>query len=216
MKIVAFVPLKLNNDRLPGKNLKPFDNGKPLLTYILNTALETPMIDEIYVYCSDESVTEFIPEGVKYLTRPSTLDQSTTSITEVISSFTQTVEADIYVLIHATAPFISVQSINAGIQAVQQGFDSAISVKKQQEFYWIEGKPVNYDIYNIPRIQDLTPIFIETTGMYIFNSVLAKQNRRIGEKPFLVEVSDIEAVDINNPSDWDIANAIFNHIILKK
>lgn len=34
---VAFVPLKLNNERLPGKNTKPFTNGKPLITYILST-----------------------------------------------------------------------------------------------------------------------------------------------------------------------------------
>ena len=29
MKTVAFVPVKLNNERLPGKNTKPFHNGNP-------------------------------------------------------------------------------------------------------------------------------------------------------------------------------------------
>ena len=36
-KIVAFVPVKLNNERLPGKNTKSFDGGKPLIEYILGT-----------------------------------------------------------------------------------------------------------------------------------------------------------------------------------
>ena len=34
MKIVAFVPVKLNNERLPGKNTKPFTNGDPLISYM--------------------------------------------------------------------------------------------------------------------------------------------------------------------------------------
>ena len=46
-KIVAFVPLKLNNERLPGKNTKSFDNGKPLLSYILSSLTCVEGIDEI-------------------------------------------------------------------------------------------------------------------------------------------------------------------------
>ena len=41
MKTVAFVPVKLNNERLPGKNTKPFHNGDPLICYILRTLLKT-------------------------------------------------------------------------------------------------------------------------------------------------------------------------------
>jgi spore coat polysaccharide biosynthesis protein SpsF (cytidylyltransferase family) len=37
MKIVGVVRVKLNNERLPGKNTKPFDNGEPLIRYILTT-----------------------------------------------------------------------------------------------------------------------------------------------------------------------------------
>ena len=31
MKVVAFVPVKLNNERLPGKNTKVFEDGTPLI-----------------------------------------------------------------------------------------------------------------------------------------------------------------------------------------
>ena len=37
MKTIAFVPMKLKNERLPGKNTKPFTHGKPLCKYILET-----------------------------------------------------------------------------------------------------------------------------------------------------------------------------------
>lgn len=88
MKIVAIVPMKLNNRRLPQKNTKCFTNGKPLCYYILSTLLRVKKIDEVYVYCSNPDIQEFIPEGVKYLPRPTSLDQDTTSMTEVLTCFT--------------------------------------------------------------------------------------------------------------------------------
>ena len=69
MKTVAVVPMKMNSTRLPNKNIKAFDNGEPLCTYVLNTLLQVKNLDEIYVYCSDESIQEYLPTGIKYLTR---------------------------------------------------------------------------------------------------------------------------------------------------
>lgn len=211
MKTIAIVPIKLNNERLPNKNIKPFDNGAPLCHYIFETLKQVKGIDEIYVYCSNPKIQEFIPLGVKFLRRSETLDQSTTKINEVLSAFAQDVPADVYVMSHATAPFISPQSIEKGLQAVlQQGFDSAFAVRKIQTFLWKDGKPFNYNLNNIPRTQDLPPIFEETSGFYIYRSeVITELNRRIGNNPYMVEVNAIESCDIDTQEDFDVANAIF-------
>ncbi|MCD8107328.1 MAG: hypothetical protein LUE20_05130 [Oscillospiraceae bacterium] len=66
MKTVAIVPMKLNNRRLPRKNTKCFTNGKPLCYYILSTLLAVDDVDEVYVYCSNPDIQEFIPDGVKH------------------------------------------------------------------------------------------------------------------------------------------------------
>lgn len=211
MKTIAIVPIKLNNERLPNKNIKPFDNGAPLCHYIFETLKQVKGIDEIYVYCSNPKIQEFIPLGVKFLRRSETLDQNTTKINEVLSAFAQDVPADVYVMSHATAPFISPQSIEKGLQAVlQQGFDSAFAVRKIQTFLWKDGKPFNYNLNNIPRTQDLPPIFEETSGFYIYRSeVITELNRRIGDNPYMVEVNAIESCDIDTQEDFDVANAIF-------
>ena len=60
MKIVAFVPIKMNNERVPGKNTKCFDDGTPLIQCILKSLVNIPEIDEIYVYCSNEKIKEYI------------------------------------------------------------------------------------------------------------------------------------------------------------
>ncbi len=217
MKIVAIVPMKLNNRRLPQKNTKSFTNGKPLCYYILSTLLKIKKIDEVYVYCSNPDIKAFIPEGVKYLKRSKNLDQDTTKMNEVLNCFSKDVPADIYVMTHTTAPFVSIKSIEKGIDAVVSGdYDSSFAAKKLQDFLWKDGVPFNYELDNIPRTQDLTPLYEETSGFYIYKSeVIEKLNRRIGEKPYIVEVGEIESVDIDEAEDFEIADAIYNHIIKK-
>lgn len=215
MKVVAYVPMKLNNERLANKNTKCFDNGRPLLTYILDTLCKTKGLDSVYAYCSSEEVRQYLPAQVNYLKRSTSLDRSETKINDVMLSFAQDVEADVYVLAHATAPFISATSIELGIsKIVNEGHDSALAVLKLQEFLWKDGKPFNYSPETVPRTQDLPPMYSETTGLYIYTrDLIVNQNRRIGERPYLIPVSKIEAVDINERIDFDIANAIFNKSI---
>lgn len=218
MKVVAIVPMKLNNRRLPQKNTKCFTNGKPLCYYILSTLLTVKSIDEVYVYCSNPDIREFIPKGIKYLKRSISLDQDMTKMNEVLQSFAADIPADIYVMTHATAPFISKGSIEQGLSAVMSGkYDSSFAAKKLQDFLWKDGKPFNYELDNIPRTQDLPALYEETSGFYIYkNEVMTKWNRRIGEKPYIVEVGEIESVDIDEAEDFIIADAIYNHLFTGK
>ena len=214
MKTVAIVPMKLNNRRLPQKNTKPFTNGKPLCYYILSSLLKVEGIDEVYVYCSNSDIRDFIPEGVKYLKRSESLDQDTTKMNEVLKCFAADVPADIYVMTHTTAPFVKAESIKKGLDAVVSGeYDSSFAVKKLQDFLWKDGVPFNYELDNIPRTQDLPPLYEETSGFYIYEkTVMTELGRRIGNKPYIVEVGEIESVDIDEAEDFMIADAIYNYM----
>ncbi len=211
MKTVGFVPIKLNNERLPGKNTKRFTNGEPLIYYILESLSRVNGIDEVYVYCSSEEICNFLPESVRFLKRDSYYDLSTTPFNEVLFSFAQLVPAEIYLLTHATAPFMGSTTMENGIEAVKSGkYDSALSVQKMQEFFWKDNRPLNYDPLHIPRTQDLDPIYRETCGLYIYRrELIIKEKRRVGDKPCLLEVSNVEACDINTAEDFLIADAIY-------
>ncbi len=211
MKTVALVPIKLNNERTPGKNTRKFDDETPLIECILSTLKECKEIDDIYVYCSREEIKEYIIPGIRYLKRNSKFDTDTADVNDMFYTFSKEVPADIYVLAHATAPFQKAESIDKGIKFVKTGeYDSAIAVKKMQEFIWKDGRAFNYDTKIIPRTQDLQPLFVETTGLYIFTkSVIQEKRSRIGDRPYMLEVSTVESIDINNPIDFEIANAIY-------
>jgi len=218
MKTVAIVPIKLNNQRLPQKNTKSFTNGKPLCHYILTTLLRVKSIDEIYVYCSDPYIQNFIPEGVQYLQRSHSLDRDSSTMNEILKHFAKEIQADTYVLTHTTAPFLREESISRGIDAVLSGrYDSAFAAKKLQVFLWENGRPFNYELTNIPRTQDLAPLYSETCGLYIYQAqLLTGFGRRIGERPFIIELDEIESLDINGAEDFIIADAVYNHILRSK
>lgn len=218
MKTIAIVPMKLNNHRLPQKNTKPFTNGKPLCHYILSTLLTVLEIEDVYVYCSNPDIKNFIPDGVKFLRRSESLDQDTTKMNEVLKCFANDVAADIYVMTHTTAPFISAKSISRGLKAVQSGrYDSSFAAKKLQDFLWKDGRPFNYALDSIPRTQDLQPLYEETSGFYIYKrEVMTKLGRRIGDKPYIVEVGEIESIDIDEMEDFIIADAIYNFFFKKE
>jgi CMP-N-acetylneuraminic acid synthetase len=62
---------------------------------------------------------------------------------------------------------------------------------------------------NIPRTQDLEPIYVETSAFFIFRrDIWKQQHRRIGNKPYVAVTDRIESIDIDNPDDFTLAEAI--------
>lgn len=206
MKTVAFVPIKLNSQRLPHKNILPIA-GHPLCWHLCNTLLQVEEIDEVYVYCSDEDVINYIPEGIIFKKRDKKLDGDLVKGFDIYRSFISEVDADVYVLAHTTSPFIKAESVRNALSHILSGEnDSAFSAERIQTFAWYKGKPVNYDLNDVPRTQDMEPIWVETSAFFMFKKdIFTLHNRRIGFNPFIQEVSGIESVDIDEKKDYDFA-----------
>lgn len=205
LKTIAFVPIRLNNERLPNKNIKLLGD-KPLCVYIFESLLACK-IDEVHCYCSDEKIKDYLPNGVIFTKRNKTLDQNTTKGLEIYHAFAKDVPSDIYILAHATSPFLTTEKILQGLKQVVNGInDSAFTARKFQTFAWYGGKPINYELNNIPRTQDIQPIWMETSGAYIFLSdILEKMNRRIGINPYIIEVGEMDGKDIDYQEDFEFA-----------
>ncbi|SCZ78662.1 acylneuraminate cytidylyltransferase family protein [Pseudobutyrivibrio xylanivorans] len=220
MKTTIFMPIKLNNERTPGKNLKKFDDGTALLQVPLMTALEAKKdgdVDRIVVFCSNPDIQEYLPEGVEFVQRPERLDTQAIRCGDIIEAFLEQEESDIYVMYHATSPFITKKTLTDCINAVKSGkYDSAFAAKKLQNFMWFDGKPLNFALDCAPRTQDMKPYYCELSSPYVFTrEVFEKYHGRTGENPFICECSEIEAIDIDYPEDFELANAVYMSLIKK-
>ena len=206
MKIVSFIPIKLNNQRLPGKNTLPLGEGR-MCDYIFRSINQINEIDEKYVYCSDESIKQYIPEGLIFLKRNPYLDGFQVKGLEIIEFFLKDVKADIYILTHVTQPFTKPESIKDALEKVISGeYDSAFSAIEIQDYCWYKGKPLNYDMTDIITTQNLEPVYMETGAFYIFTrEVFEKFHQRIGKNPYMKIIDQIEAIDVDTMEDYNMA-----------
>ena len=218
MKVVSFVPVKLNNERAPGKNTKRFDDGTPLITHFLKTLVQVPEIDELYVFCSKEEIKDYMVPGVRFLKRPESLDTKEATPQDIISTFMSMVDADVYMVCHCTSPFVKAERFSECIHKVcEEGYDSAFTGEKIQRLMWHNGQPLNFDAANVPRTQDLPVYYNEVSAAYVFKKEMFETlHRRIGLNPYICEVSGVECVDIDYPEDFEIANAIYMNILKKE
>lgn len=214
MKVVAFATIKLKSERVPHKNIQPVGT-RPLCYHIVDTALKINQIDEVYVYCSDEAVTKYIPDEAIFLKRKKWLDGNEITAKDTYTAFINDIDADIYIAILTTAPFTKKETLeNALNKVLYGGYDSAFTAKKMQSFAWFRGEPMNYKVENVPRTQDLEPVFIETSAFFIFKKELwTKYGRRIGFHPFIQEVGEIEGVDIDTMEDLEFAQLLANQVL---
>ena len=200
MKTVAFVPIKLNNQRTPGKNIKKFDDGSSLITVFLRNLIKVKSFDDVYVFCSNPKIKEYIVPGVKYLERPVYLDTQEATPQDIMGEFIKRIDADIYAVCHCTSPFVSVEHFEECVAATKSSeYDSSFTAEKLQHLMWTDkNEPLNFEV----------------SAAYVFKKeVYEKYKRRIGIKPHITEVSGVECVDIDYPEDFEIANAIYMSMI---
>jgi len=123
MKIVAFVPIKLKSRRLKNKMRLPLGD-KMLFQHIFDKLLNVKQDIDIYCYCSDNSIEKDLPSSVKFLQRDTYLDGDEIKGIQIYESFINDVDGDIYLLCHATSPFLKSKTIEIGLnKVIEKGYD---------------------------------------------------------------------------------------------
>ena len=210
MKVVAFLPAKGSSERIESKNLKLLD-GKPLFLHTRENLVTCRSIDEVYLDSESEEILGLAPY-LSYIPmkRDPRLADNRTDGHQMFYNEVCQVDADIYVQILGTSPFVKKETIEKGIDILirDQRYDSVVLVRKEKQYTWDDSRP-GYDIDHIPNSKDLPDTVIETMGLYMVRSDAAHRlKKRIGDKPYLLEASAIEAVDVNYPDDFYLAEMV--------
>lgn len=210
MKVIAFLPVKGSSERIENKNIKLLD-GKPLFLHTLEKLMECDFIDEVYLDSESELIFDIASvTGVQKLIRDPKFATNKTDGHELFYNEARQIQGDIYIQILATSPFIDKNTIKKAIQVLKENteYDSVVLVKKEKQYKWNDGKP-SYNLEKIPNSIDLPDTIVETMGLYVTRAQVALDlKRRIGSKPYLLEAQPIEAIDVNFPEDFDLANHI--------
>jgi len=212
-KVVAFVPAKGNSSRIESKNLKLLD-GKPLFLHSIEKLMKCDFIDEVYLDTeSDEVIDLALASGCKIMNRDPMLACNKTDGNKLFLNEVNFVEADIYIQLLGTSPFIESKTIKKAVECVLNGkHDSATLVSSQKQYEWDDNGP-KYDVNSIPNSVDIPDTIIETMGLYVVSREAAlKTGCRIGEKPLKIFASALEAIDVNFPDEFVLANFVASGI----
>ena len=215
MEFVGCVTARLNSKRVPQKNIIKI-GGKTLLTRAINTLNEVNQIKETYLYASQKKIINYVDNSVKFkfLKRGKYLDGDYITFKEVLTEFCKEISTDYIVLLHCTSPFIKSDTIKEMIKKIKtDDFDSAFAATEIKNYCWYKNKPLNFDLDNLPRTQEIEPIIVETSSLYIFKKAyFQKTKRRTGKKPYIKKIGLFEGWDIDWKEDVIMAEMIQSRI----
>ena len=205
MKIVAIIPIKSKSKRVKGKNFK-IVGGKPLYRHLLDK-LTKANFDKIYVDSDSKEVENYCKKKkYAFINRLPRLAKDNANGNDLLNYHCKIIDADIYFQLFVTSPLLKIKTINKAINLIKKNkkSDSIFTTKEIFSWFWFKKKPVNYKPNILPRSQDAIPVIQETTGLYgIRKTALKKYKCRIGKKPFFLEVSDEESLDLDNQKDFE-------------
>ncbi|MFA5953742.1 MAG: hypothetical protein WC812_04070 [Candidatus Pacearchaeota archaeon] len=210
---VGIIAFKSRSERIPEKNLKNLGE-KPLYYYMIKKALLSNL-DKIFVITdANDNIKEEIKEmGAEIFEVPNYYFERDITGDKMLTIPFEKIDADIYVQLFVTAPFLRVETINEAIKILKENeHDSIFTINTRHDWIWYNGNPITYFPGKLPRSQDATPIKVETTGLYaIKKEALKELKRRIGNYPYMLEVDDIEGLDLDNPLDFLKAELFFEN-----
>lgn len=217
--ITALIFMKGYSERVPRKNLREF-YGKPLLYWILESIDRSNLINSVIINTDSEEIAETASKyfDVKIHMRPDYLLSITSNeANQILEYDVNNSQADFYLQTHSTNPLLRTETIDNSIKRFinQSECDSLMGVTElKTRLYWPDGKGINHDPKKLIKTQELPPVYEENSCIYIFSrEMFLKRKQRIGENPLLFPINPIESVDIDEESDFLIAESIKRYLV---
>lgn len=224
MNTVAIITARGGSKRIPGKNIKEFC-GKPILAYSIEAALESGIFDTVMVSTDDEKIADIAKKyGAEvpfFRSERTSGDFATTNdvLLEVLEEYEKRgIHFDLGCCIYPTAPFVTAGKLKKAVdELLNSDADTLIPVVSfsyppQRAMVVREGRLVfESPQYMDSRSQDLEPHYHDVGQFYIFRVDAYKVNKKLMLGNILpMVISEMEVQDIDNLTDWEIAEIKYN------
>lgn len=219
---VVFIAVRGGSKSIPFKNIKPI-NGRPLIYWTLDAAMNCIKVDQIYVSTDSEEickVVESYKKGAENGHKVNCISRSAETATDIASTESAMLEFAKQhafrhiILVQATSPLLDHKQLTEAIEYYQQSnYDSLISVVRQKRFIWGESDgqffPINYDYRNRPRRQNFDGFLVENGAFYITAKELLMESQcRISGRIGAYEMNETTYFEIDEIEDWLIVEKL--------
>lgn len=213
MKIKALIAVRSGSVRVQNKNIKPFAEST-LLELKIKQLLRVPELDGIIINSNDEHMLEIGKKyGVETVKRDSYYASNEVSMSDVYQNMAENVNSEIIMYANVTNPLVYDATYTKCIMEffdMNKKFDSLNSAHAVKEFMFLNNQPINYELGNQPRSQDLPDIYALNFAISILSKENMIKNRNVvGNTPYLFPMDEIEALDIDTPLDFEIGEFLY-------
>jgi CMP-N-acetylneuraminic acid synthetase len=215
-QLAVVVPARLGSNRVRAKNLRLL-NGKPLISYILETLKQTKYLRNIYINSDSDLFAEVAADNdVLFYKRKASLATSESLIDEYLYDFMKFKGCSHLAVVNPTSPFIDAPQLdNAWDQYVSSDCDTLLSCERIQTHCFLEGKAINFSANGKhPRSQDITPVLALNFAISIWDCekfIHNYENNGFGVytgKIHFFETSGWAGIDIDYPDDFELAEVV--------
>lgn len=216
MKIIAFVPAKGNSSRIKNKNLSILD-GDFLFRSALSKLKQSKIINEVVLDTDCEKIINYTSHmNISVLKRSADLANNDTDGHQLFRNEVESRNADIYIQLLCTAPFLSIKTIDTALKKfICSTKTSLVFVTKEKQYLWSDNNPT-YGYSKIPNSNDLPDTIKESMCFYAVKKKDGKITKRFDKNVMLFEINQKEAFDVNTPEDLEYARIISDGIKSQK
>lgn len=213
----VMIPARGGSQGVPRKNVRRL-GSLPLIGHSITAALETARPDQIIVITDDDEISAVAKQhGVRVVREPKTTGKAT--LDEVALRVAHDIldwggaSSDIFLTIQPTCPFLRGHRLAQAIELFDAGAGAVLTVVDDRHLTWRiddNGEPAPAYEARVNR-QQLPSTFRETGGVIGCRlGSLLEQGSRIVPPVRIIEVSKEEAVDIDDFTDWAVADYLIS------
>ena len=212
-QVTAIVPMRHSSERVKGKNYRDL-GGKPLFRHIVDALLASESVGLVVIDTDSPVISEYAAENlprVLVLNRPEHLRDGAIAMNDVLENTLAQLDGEVFLQTHSTNPFLRSETIDRAVgRFFDDGVDSLFTTTPMQaRFWWDAERPVNHDPAVLLRTQDLPPLHLENSCLYVFRrGPFLLEKNRITVKRAIFPISGLESVDIDTEEEWDVAAAL--------
>jgi pseudaminic acid cytidylyltransferase len=216
---IAIITARGGSKRIPRKNIKDFC-GKAIIAYPIEAALKSGLFDEVMVSTDDKEIAQMAQQygaKVPFLrSEANANDFATTAdvLREVLMAYQNIGKTyKRACCLYPTAPFVDEELLNDAFQKLDnEGFDCVFPVQKfgfpiqralriqEGRLAWMQAE------HALTRSQDLEAAFHDTGQFYFFDvQKFLETGKLLTENTSGIEISEMQAHDIDTPTDWEVA-----------
>ncbi|MDE6662656.1 MAG: pseudaminic acid cytidylyltransferase [Lachnospiraceae bacterium] len=229
MSSIAIITARGGSKRIPGKNIKEF-LGKPIICYSIEAALTSGIFDEVMVSTDDEQIADIAKKtgaAVPFMRSDKTADDYATTddvLMEVLETYEKNGRTfDYMACIYPTAPFVTAEKLKSAIGLLKEKDADGVMPVVRFSFPPQRGMVVHDDklVYRYPenamkRSQDLETMYHDCGQFYCYNVeryMACRGDLPNGYVPIIVPETEVQ--DIDNPSDWKLAEMKYKIMVEK-